>query len=597
MSNIYDVDQDLEEKPFDLKLFKRLVLFLKPHKKRIYRLSFFLILALVTSLFDPLLIRYAIDNGIVKSELGIVFQAAAIMVLLYIGNFIAVYFRIKIVNDITQKVIYEIRTSLFEHIQKLSFRFFDGRPAGKIMSRVTNDVQAISDMVNNGLVSIIADSSYIIGIIVIMLCINYKLALMTLGVLPFLLLLLLKLRPDTEKAWRKTRETMADINANMNETMQGIKVVQAFSREQHNIDQFKAINHKNYKAYIKALKLELLFFPSTELIGALGTCIVIWFASRQFLNSQETIGTMIAFINYVWRFWTPLSAISKMYNQLLSAMASAERIFHIFDTQPEIQEIEDAQNIGIIQGEIRFENVSFGYNEERIVLKNISFEAKPGEVVALVGPTGAGKSSIINLLMRFYDPNEGRILIDGKDIRHVTLSSFRSQIGLVLQDSFIFSGTIKENICYGKLDATDQEIYAAAEAVKVNLFAEKFKNKYDTEVEERGAKLSTGQRQLLSFARALVCNPRILILDEATSSVDTETEKFIQAALDRMFTDRTCIVIAHRLSTVENADKIIIIDDGQIVEQGSHSSLLEKGGLYRELYNKQFADEQVDEAV
>jgi ATP-binding cassette subfamily B protein len=279
-------------------------------------------------------------------------------------------------------------------------------------------------------------------------------------------------------------------------------------------------------------------------------------------------------------------------------MASAERIFHILDTEPEIIEVENAEDIGTIKGGIKFENVTFGYDpNDRIVLKNINFEAKPGEVVALVGPTGAGKSSIINLLMRFYDPNQGRILVDGKDISEVTLSSFRNQIGLVLQDSFVFSGTIKENISYGKLDATEAEIVKAAEAVKVNQFAEKFKDKYDTEVEERGAKLSTGQRQLLSFARALVTDPRILILDEATSSVDTETEKYIQDALKRMFADRTCIVIAHRLSTIEHADKIIVIDNGQIAELGTHDSLLKGDGLYKKLYNKQFIDDEIEEAV
>jgi ATP-binding cassette subfamily B multidrug efflux pump len=320
--------------------------------------------------------------------------------------------------------------------------------------------------------------------------------------------------------------------------------------------------------------------------------LFFWFGARQVISGEYSIGTIVAFTNYVWRFWAPLSAISRVYSQILSAMASADRIFHILDTSPEIEDAPEAIELEDIKGHIEFRNVTFGYNpEERMVLHNISFKAEPGQVIALVGPTGAGKTSIINLLMRFYDPVEGSILVDGHDIRDIKISSLRSQVGMVLQESFIFSGTIRENILFGKLDATEEEIIEVSKATKVLNFVERFPQGFDTEVEERGARLSSGQRQLLAFARALIAGPKILILDEATSSVDTETERHIQEAMKTLFAGRTSIVIAHRLSTIEHADKILVIDDGMIVEEGTHSELLEKKGVYYNLYLKQFQDE------
>jgi ATP-binding cassette subfamily B protein len=382
----------------------------------------------------------------------------------------------------------------------------------------------------------------------------------------------------------------------LNETLQGIRVIKAFSRQKHNIRKFEKINMENYRANISAVALDNILWPSVDLIGALGTCVVIWYGAGQIIAEGQTIGTVVAFINYLWRFWAPLSAISRVYSQVLSAMASADRIFGIMDTPAEISDDPDAVELGPIKGYIEFDDVTFGYNpEERMVLHNISFAAKPGEIIALVGPTGAGKSSIINLLMRFYDSVEGSILVDGNDIRKVKTSSLRSQVGMVLQDSFIFSGTINDNIRYGKLDATDEEILKVAKATKVANMAERFTEGFNTEVEERGARLSSGQRQLLAFARALIANPRILILDEATSSVDTETERYIQEALKTLFYGRTSIVIAHRLSTIEHADKILVIDDGRIVEEGTHAELLAEKGMYYKLYLKQFQDEESEE--
>lgn len=597
MSDKFDLDEEIEEKPFNIKLLQRTLNYFSPYKKSMAVVSVLLIVGLVAGLLDPLFIRSAIDEGIMKSDISIITRVGLILLGLYIINFVSAYLRIKIVNKVSQGIIFDIRKQLFEHIQSLSFKFFDGRPAGKIISRITNDVQAISDLISNGLATMISESLVIVGILIIIFTIDFKLSLMAVSVIPFLVLILARLKPKSEKAWSKTRKTVANINANLNETLQGIRVIQAFSRQKHNISKFDMINKENYKSHIVAICIELLFWPLVELIGLLGTCVVIWYGARQVINGEQTVGTIVAFINYLWRFWSPLSALSKVYSQVLSAMASSERIFQIIDTPAEIMDSSHAVDVDNVQGHIKFENVTFGYNpEERMVLHNISFEAKPGEIIALVGPTGAGKSSIINLLMRFYDPVDGRILVDGHDIRDVKIASLRSQIGMVLQESFIFSGTIRENILYGKLDAVPEEIMDAAKATKVLNFAEKFKDGFETQVEERGAKLSSGQRQLLAFARALVSNPRILILDEATSSVDTETERHIQEALRTMFSGRTSIVIAHRLSTIEHADKIIVVDDGRIVEQGKHEELIANKGMYYRLYLKQFQDEDLDQS-
>ncbi len=597
MADKYDLDEELEEKPFDLKLFLRMMGYFKTYGKEISTVAFLLILNLVVGLLDPILIKIAIDDGIMKKNALVVTRIGIALLVLYGISFVANYYRIRLINRTTQGLIYDIRKQLFEHIQTLSFRFFDGRPVGKIMSRVTNDVQAISNLMGSGIATMITDVLMLLGILGVMFYLNFKLTFMAISVIPLLLILLTQLKPRSEKAWTETRKTMANINANVNETLQGIKVIQAFSRQKHNIEKFEKINMENYKSNVKAIIIELFMWPSVELIGMLGTCVVVWFGARQVISGEYSIGTIIAFTNYVWRFWAPLSAISRVYSQILSAMASADRIFHILDTSPEIKDAPDAIELDDIEGRIEFRNVTFGYNpDERMVLHNISFTAEPGQIIALVGPTGAGKTSIINLLMRFYDPVEGSILVDGHDIRDIKISSLRRQVGMVLQDSFIFSGTIRENILFGKLDATEEEIIEVSKATKVLDYVERFPQGFDTEVEERGARLSAGQRQLLAFARALIAQPRILILDEATSNVDTETEKHIQEAIKTLFSGRTSIVIAHRLSTIEHADKILVIDEGKIVEEGTHTELLEKKGVYYNLYLKQFRDDDDTDA-
>jgi ATP-binding cassette subfamily B multidrug efflux pump len=435
--------------------------------------------------------------------------------------------------------------------------------------------------------------THLVGIVAILLWMDWKLALLSFITMPLLYLVVAKLQPKIEGAWTRSRKTMSAINGNLNETIQGIRVIQAFSRQTVNNARFEKLNANNKQAFMRAVTMESTVWPIVEMIGMLGTCIVIWFGAMQVMNEAFKIGFLMAFINYLWRFWGPLSALSKVYSQLLSAMASAERIFEVLDTEPEVKDRTNAKNMPPIKGEVVFENVSFSYGPDKPeVLHGINLRIKPGQRVAIVGPTGAGKSTIVNLLMRFYDATGGRILVDGHDVKDVTLASLRRQMGIVLQDSFIFSGTIEENLRYGNEDASDEALRTAAENVRIDRFVSQFADGYETQVEERGSKLSVGQRQLLAFGRVLLSDPRILILDEATSSVDTETEQHIQAALQNVLKDRTAFIIAHRLSTIRDADLILVVQGGRIAEQGTHDELIKTDGLYRKLYTAQYEMQQ-----
>lgn len=591
----FEWDSEDEEKdlPFNSGYMKRMLGYLKPHRKRLWVVSFIVLINMLLSLAEPMLIRYAIDEGITKASLFIINAVGVSLLAIRLIGWLLGFLQIRLVNFTGQRILYELRQQLFDHLQKLSFRFFDGRPAGKIMSRITNDTNAIGELINGGLVTLLMEATHLVGIVVILLYWDWKLALMSFTVLPFLYLLVSRFRPKIEAAWSRSRKTMSAINGNVNETVQGVRVVQAYSRQERNNRRFGEINLKNKTAFMRAVSLECMVWPLVELIGTLGTCLVMWYGSVRVVNGDLSIGFIIAFINYLWRFWGPLSALSKVYSQLLSAMVSAERIFEILDTVPEVQDAPHARPLPPIHGRVTFENASFRYADDKPeVLRNIRIDIRPGQKVALVGPTGAGKSTIVNLLMRFYDPTSGSVLIDGHDLRDVTLASLRSQMGIVLQDSFIFSGTIEENLRYGKKDATWEELEAAARSVRIDKFVEKFPDRYQTQVEERGSKLSVGQRQLLAFGRVLLSDPKILILDEATSSVDTETEKHIQDALSTIQSGRTAFIIAHRLSTVRDADLILVIKSGEIVERGSHEQLLKQKGLYADLYYNQFIMQQ-----
>ncbi len=591
--------EELEEKvkkPFNMAYFLRMLKYIRSYRRAVLTVAALMGFGVITNLIEPYLLRVTIDLGILGKDMAAINRAVVIFLLFRLGNWAAGTFRVRLINQTGQSVLYDLRQELFSHIQKLSLRFYDHRPVGKIMSRITNDVNAINNLISGGLATILSEGFSLIGIAVLMLVISWRLALMAFLVLPLLGVLFFHLRPMMESAWMNVRKTVANINANLNETISGIRVIQAFSREDLNIRRFGRINEVNRRTTMRAFRLEMLTWPSIDFIGVVGTFLVIWYGALQVIRGTISLGYVMAFVNYQWRFWGPLSAISKVYSQVLSAMASAERVFEFLDTEPEIQNAPDAVPLPPIRGQVRFEHVSFRYEEDdRLVLQDINLTVEPGQVVALVGPTGAGKTSIVNLLMRFYDPTEGRVLVDGHDLRQVTVESLRSQMAVVLQESFLFSGTIGDNIRYSRSDAALEEVERAAAAVRLDEFIESLPDGYDTEVQERGGRLSVGQRQLVAFARALLANPRILILDEATSSVDIQTERLIQQALETLLQGRTAFIIAHRLSTVEHADRIIVLDDGRIVEEGTHRQLLARRGLYYRLYLTQFAGQRLAE--
>lgn len=590
MSNVYDLDEKQEEieKSFNRNYFLRMLSYLIPYRLKVIAVGSLMVVVTLGQLAEPILMMMIIDNAIREQS--------SEKIALYIGIFLVlralVYLcarqQTRLSNWTGQRVLFDLRQNLFEHIQKLSFDFYDGRPVGKIMSRVTSDVNAMSQFVNMGVVTITTQLLTLVGITVIVLTLHWKLALMCLAVMPLFAIFLGKAHPFFHRGWAKVREEHSRVNAHLNESITGIQVIQAFSRQEVNSKKFSAIMQGRMQAYLKVIKLEVLFWPIIENVGALGTCLVIWFGAREYMAGTLTIGTLWAFVNYLNRLWQPLSAISRVYSQMLSAMASADRVFGFLDTPPKVEDAPDACEMPDLTGGVEFRDVSFSYVPGQPVLHKVNLQVLPGQTVALVGPTGAGKTTMINLLARFYDPDSGQVLVDGHDLARVTLSSFRSQLGIVLQDPFIFAGTIRENIAYGKLDATDEEIEAAARAVNAHDFIMRLAQGYDTVTEERGGTLSQGQRQLLAFARALLARPHLLILDEATSSIDTETERLIQTALTRLMHGRTSFVIAHRLSTIRQADLIMVIDAGGIVERGTHEALIELRGKYCELYTAQY---------
>ncbi|NLY54088.1 MAG: ABC transporter ATP-binding protein [Firmicutes bacterium] len=582
-TNLYDQDEAIE-KPFDKAQFVRLLSFLRPYRQTVvYVLALMIVLA-VANLSNPYLMKIAIDVHITNGNL----LGLSLIGLLLLGlQFVVLYCsrqRTRLMSRLGQNILLDMRAQLFAHIQRLSFKFFDSRPAGKIMVRITNDVNQLNQLLTGGLVNLITDIISLVGITLVMFWMNWQLALFSLLVVPLLLLIATKLRRLVRETWRDVRYRNANINANLQETLSGMRVIQCFGREETNLQHFRDLNDDYKNAWMRAMRINMFFGPSVDITQVIGSVVVYWFGSQLlFAGNNITVGELVAFIGYLGRFWGPISDLSNIYNQLLIAMASAERVFEILDYPVDIDDAPDAIELGTIRGEVIFDNVTFGYNDDRMVLQNINLHAQPGQTIALVGPTGAGKSSIINLVSRFYDPQAGSIYIDGQDIRKVSLNSLRRQIGLVLQDTFIFSGTVRDNIRYGRLDATEAEIIAAAKAVNAHEFIMQLERGYDTELQERGSKLSVGQRQLISFARALLADPRILILDEATSSIDTHTEKLIQEALAVLLQGRTSFVIAHRLSTIRDADLIVVIDKGRIVEQGTHLELLGRRGVYYNL--------------
>ncbi|WP_414858903.1 ABC transporter ATP-binding protein [Paenibacillus sp. Soil787] len=582
-------DDELIEKPFDWGQLKRLFSYMKPYKKQMLPIIIIMMLVgAITKLTIPLLIREAIDNSIIPKDKNLLFLIVGIMFAVYVIQWLANTFRIKYTNMIGQRVIYDLRHDLFSHIQKLSFRFFDTRPAGSVLVRVTNYVNSLQDLFTNGVVNLLIDVVQLCGIIIILLTFNFKLGAAIIVTVPIMFLISTQLRKKIRRAWQDVTMKQSRLNAHLNECIQGIKVTQAYTQEKENIQFFTKMNMVNRLSWNRASMLNQSFGPLIEITGAVGYCILFWLGAHLIQTEEISVGLLVAFATYIGYFWEPITRLGQMYSQLLIAMASAERIFEFIDEEPTVAEIEGAKDLPSIQGKVKFENLVFEYEPGRPALNGINLDVQAGQSIALVGHTGSGKSTIMNLLCRFYDPNEGKILIDGHDIRNVTIQSLRSQIGVVLQDTFIFSGTIRENIRFGRLNATNEEIEFVAKAVHAHDFIMSLPSGYDTEVQERGNVLSMGQRQLLSFARALLANPRVLILDEATASIDTDTELKIQEALKTLLAGRTSFIVAHRLSTIRNADKIVVLDHGRMMEIGNHEELMKQQKIYYGLIQAQY---------
>lgn len=596
VQNLFDVEeeqQDTEQKPFDRKLFQRMLRYILPYKSIALLAAFFVSLRTLMSVLEPLVVRNAIDKGIEVFDFKYLILMTFVYLILSLISWFSNRRQNLLINQTGQNVLYDLRAELFRHIQKLSFNFYDSRPVGKIIARLTTDVNRIAELINGGLINILSQGLMLIVLVIMMLILDLQLALISMALVPFIAIVVYFEQGPLRGLWMKHRRIGSSITAHLNESITGMQVIQAFSREKINSKKFENLNERYKKSYLKAVLLEILAWPLVDVTCAVATAFVFYFGAKRIMEGTMSYGTLYAFYTYQNKFWAPLSTISRFYSQLLSANASAERVFEFLDFKPLVADAENAKPLSNIVGEVEFRNVSFAYQNNRTVLHDVSFSIPSGTTVALVGPTGAGKSTIINLISRFYDPIAGQVLIDGQDIKEVTLESLRSQLGIVLQDSFIFSGTIGENIRYGKLDAPIEDVIAASKASNAHEFIRKIEDTYDAVTEERGNTLSTGQRQLIAFARAILANPRILILDEATSSIDTETEMLIQDALKTILKGRTSFIIAHRLSTIRNADLIMVIDQGRIMEMGSHDELLQHPtGLYRRLYETQYAQQE-----
>ncbi|HAA80812.1 MAG TPA: antibiotic ABC transporter ATP-binding protein [Thermoanaerobacter sp.] len=592
--------EEVMAKPFDIKIMKRLLTYAKPYWLYIFIAAVSILLVTASNLLRPYLVQKAIDNYINNPNIP---KAEAINGVTHIGilyliiitvAFIINYGQIYLIQYTGQKIIFNLRQQIFEHLQSLSLSFFDKNPVGRLVTRVTNDTDTLNEMYTSVIANLFNDIFIIFGIIIAMVSYNVKLALISLSTTPLIIVGMYIYRKLASQAYRLVRVRLARINAFLSEHISGMKIVQLFVTEHKKSKEFEKINKDYYDANMRQLTIFAIFRPSMDVIYSLTLALLIWYGGKDIISHKVEFGVLYAFVNYLQQLFQPIFDISEKYDILQSAMASAERIFILLDTKEQIKDPKEPIPLEDIQGKIEFKNVWFSYNGKDWVLKDVSFVVNPGETVAFVGATGAGKSSIISLLSRFYDIQKGEILIDGIDIRKVRQQDLRKHIGVVLQDVFLFTGDIKSNIRLNNKNITDNDIYMVAKYVNAHHFIKKLPESYESKVTERGSTLSAGQRQLLAFARALAFNPKILVLDEATANIDTETEMLIQDALKKLTKGRTTIAIAHRLSTIQHADKIIVLHKGRIREMGTHNELLQKKGLYYNLYMLQYKDQLIE---
>ncbi|WP_050614625.1 ABC transporter ATP-binding protein [Bacillus testis] len=585
----YSTDQAID-KPFNWKQMLRLLAYMKPYRKGLLPLS--IVSVIITTLIRlaiPILIGvYTLDRAIINKDGPLLVKMVALIAILYIVSYVVNVFRFKWMNQLGQKIIFDLRKHLFTHVQSLSNRFFDQRSAGSILVRIMNDINSLQDLFTNGVINLLMDSITLIGIIIILFTLSPQLTLAVLIIMPIMFFISTSLRKKIRRSWQEVRLVQSKLNSHLNESIQGIRVTQSFSQEKENMRFFDGVNYELFENWRKASQKNALFRPFVDITNALGTAVLLWYGAHLISANQMDIGVFVSFAFYLGMFWEPISRLGQLYNQLLIGMASSERIFEFLDEKPNISEKQDAIDLPEAKGKIVFEDVEFSYDQKRKALKGISLKMEAGQRVALVGHTGSGKTTIANLISRFYDCTAGKVLIDGYDIRDLSLYSLRRNISIVLQDTFIFSGTILENIRFGNPSATDEEVMAAAKAVGAEDFIMRLPKGYQTEVEERGNILSVGERQLLSFSRALLADPKIIILDEATASIDTETEVKIQTALKQLLKNRTSIIIAHRLSTIRDCDMIYVMEQGTIKEQGNHEQLMAQEGHYYHLIQAQY---------
>ncbi|MCK6605895.1 MAG: ABC transporter ATP-binding protein [Ignavibacteriaceae bacterium] len=586
-------DDEILGKAYDSRLMKRLLGFVKPYKKYVFLAIFLNIVVAALGPFRPYLTKIAIDDYIFKQDFDGLFLITALLFGSLVFQSMIQYVLTYATQFLGQKTILDLRKKLFEHTQKLAVSFYDKTPIGRTVTRVTNDVESLNELFSSGIIMVFSDIFIILWILGFMFFIDWRLSLVTLSVLPLLIYGTFLFRKKVRETYRDVRLYLARLNSYMQEHVTGMHIVQLFGKEKEELKSFAKINGDHRDSNVRSIFYYAIFFPAVELISALAVALIVWYGGGEVIQSSISLGVLFAFIQYTEMFFRPIRDLSDKYNIMQTAMASSERIFKLLDDDTFIKNPDNPVPLNQVQGKVEFKDVSFSYNQEDYVLKNISFSINPGETVAIVGATGAGKTSIINILTRFYDIQKGTIKLDGHDIRQLDKRELRKKIAVVLQDVFLFFGTIRSNIGMNNPEITEEKIIESAKFVGADRFIQELPLKYDEPVKERGATLSVGQKQLISFARALSHNPQILILDEATSSVDTETEKMIQDAIEKLLKGRTAIVIAHRLSTIQKADKILVMHKGEIKESGTHQELLQQRGLYYRLYQLQYKDQEV----